>query len=98
MAQVDDLDAFVGEVVAQYPPGTPIFQGAQSMGSLMTLHSVLRDQSRLRGLVLCSALVNVMYTPILRRAAVHPDPDPDSDPDRDPDRHPDPDPDPRTCT
>lgn len=65
---MDDLDAFVGEVIAQYPPGTPIFQGAQSMGGLMTLHSVLRDQSRLRGVVLTSALINVQYTPILRRA------------------------------
>ena len=58
----------MGEVVAQYPPGTPIFQGAQSMGGLMTLHAVLRHQNCVRGVVLCSALVNVMYTPILRRA------------------------------
>ena len=43
------------------------FQGAQSMGGLMTLHAVLRNQSRLRGVVLTSALINVQYTPILRR-------------------------------
>ena len=66
--QVDDLDAFVADVIAQYPPGTPVFQGAQSMGGLMTLHSALRSQSRLRGIVLTSALVNVQYTPILRCA------------------------------
>ena len=151
--QVDDLDAFVADVVAQYPPGTPVFQarvpavpavapnipriqmpdlrsprlcsvdlpssapenrhaseagvilaqsrltaspcnafaahrakdldcsiaithatcvlrlqGAQSMGGLMTLHAVLRDQSRLRGVVLTSALINVQYTSILRHA------------------------------
>jgi len=42
-------------------------QGAQSMGGLMTLHAVLRHQSRLRGVVLTSALINVQYTPILRQ-------------------------------
>ena len=58
-------------MVAQYPPGTPVFQGAQSMGGLMTLHSALRHQDSVRGIVLCSALINVMYTPILRHAAAH---------------------------
>ena len=33
----------------------------------MTLHAVLRNQSRLRGVVLTSALINVQYTPILRQ-------------------------------
>ncbi len=43
------------------------WQGAQSMGGLMTLHAVLRNQGRLRGVVLTSALINVQYTPILRQ-------------------------------
>ena len=63
---MDDLDAFVADVIAEYPPNMPIFQGAQSMGGLMTLLAVLRNQSRLRGVVLTSALINVQYTPILR--------------------------------
>ena len=66
--QVDDLDAFVTDVVGLYPAGTTVFLGGQSMGGLIALHEALRDQTRLNGIILTSAAVNVEWTPVLKCA------------------------------
>ncbi len=65
-AQVDDLLAFSKDVKLQYSSRIPIFVGGQSMGSLVALHAVLRDQSPWDGIILGTATIHVEMTWYLR--------------------------------
>ena len=70
-AQVDDFTAFAADA-AGAAPGAPLFVGGHSMGGLVaTLTAVawpgpFPDAPALAGLILCSAAVNIEWTPILR--------------------------------
>ena len=71
-SQVDDVEAFVHDVTAEYPADMPIFLGGRSMGGLMTLHAVLRGaDGRARGVVVTSVPAGIEFTPILR-CPMHP--------------------------
>lgn len=67
---VDDLYVFVA-VVEQRRGGRlePCVIGGQSMGALVVAHAVLRNQERWAGLVLHSAAMGVVWTPLLRAQA-----------------------------
>ena len=64
--QVDDLLAFSKDVKLQYSSRLPIFVGGQSMGSLVALHAVLRDQSHWDGIILGTATIHVEMSLLLR--------------------------------
>ncbi|KAI8469469.1 MAG: Alpha/Beta hydrolase protein [Monoraphidium minutum] len=67
---VDDLYGFVAAV--EQRRGTrlePCVLGGQSMGGLVAAHAVLRHQERWAGLVLHSAAMGVVWTPVLRAQA-----------------------------
>ena len=65
-AQVDDLGQVGRHVCDQYPAGTPMFVGGQSMGALTSLHLMLRDESPWRGVVLGTATIDVEWNWVLR--------------------------------
>ena len=55
---LDDLDQVFAKVATDFP-GTPVFLLGHSMGGNIALASALRNQTRLRGLVLSGALVTM---------------------------------------
>lgn len=68
---VDDVYAFVeAEVVPIVQPGSKLFIGGQSLGGLVSAHSVLRKPQMWSGLILHSAALDVVWTPILRVQAL----------------------------
>ncbi|CAL8467496.1 g7034 [Coccomyxa elongata] len=67
---VDDLLAFSKDVKLQYSSRLPTFVGGQSMGSLVALHAVLRDQSAWDGIILGTATIHVEMTWLLRLQAM----------------------------
>jgi len=64
--QVDDLVAFSKEVKLQHSSPLPTCVGGQSMGSLVALHAVLRDQTAWDGIVLGTATIDVDMNWLLR--------------------------------
>lgn len=64
--QVEDCQAFSTLVRWRHPPSLPAFIGGQSMGGLVALHVALADQSLWRGILLCSAAVDIEWTRLLR--------------------------------
>lgn len=68
--QVEDCLAFSTLVRWRHPPSLPAFIGGQSMGGLVSLHVALADQSLWRGILLCSAAVDIEWTPLLRYSTI----------------------------
>ena len=70
---VDDAVAIVDDALERTsaPPGAPLFIQGQSMGGLIAVHVVLRDQSKFRngGLILTSAALDVEWTLTLKMQA-----------------------------
>ena len=67
--QIDDLDQVGRHVCDQYPAGTPMFVGGQSMGALTSLHLMLRDETPWRGIVLGTATIDVEWNWVLRSSS-----------------------------
>lgn len=69
---VDDTYAFVSAIEQRRGARLePCVIGGQSMGALVAAHVVLRNQERWAGLILHSAAIGVVWTPLLRvQAAV----------------------------
>jgi acylglycerol lipase len=63
---VDDCIDFSKEVREQTGPSVPHFIGGQSMGGLVAALVALQNQSAWAGLILCSAAIDVEWTPMLR--------------------------------
>ncbi|KAK9825317.1 hypothetical protein WJX74_008874 [Apatococcus lobatus] len=63
---VEDCQAFSTLVRWRHPPNLPAFIGGQSLGGLVALHVALADQSLWRGILLCSAAVDIEWTLLLR--------------------------------
>ncbi|KAK9862242.1 hypothetical protein WJX84_007942 [Apatococcus fuscideae] len=63
---VEDCQAFAALARWKHPPSLPAFIGGQSMGGLVALHVALADQSHWRGILLCSAAVDIEWTSLLR--------------------------------
>jgi alpha-beta hydrolase superfamily lysophospholipase len=59
--KVDDLQRFGALIRERYAGKYAIFVGGQSMGSLVSVHAVLRDQSVWDGLVLATATLDVEW-------------------------------------
>lgn len=66
---VDDLAAFTKSVRADYDSALPMFLGGHSMGSLASIHLVLRDQAAWDGLILGTATVDVEWNWFLKLQA-----------------------------
>lgn len=66
---VDDLVAFTKSVRADHDPALPAFLGGHSMGSLASIHAVLRDQAAWEGLILGTATVDVEWNWLLKLQA-----------------------------
>ncbi len=64
--QVDDCIDFSKEIREKTGPSVPHFIGGQSMGGLVAALVALQDQSVWDGLILCSAAMDVEWTPMLR--------------------------------
>eukprot|EP00955_Chlamydomonas_euryale_P078407 363141-Chlamydomonas_euryale.AAC.7 len=68
---IDDTLARIDSVRPQHP-GLPLFMAGTSMGGLCATHVVLRKQADFAGLILCSAAIDVEWTPVLRWAVQQP--------------------------
>lgn len=69
---VDDIEMYYNivmqRVVQRYGKLLPVFFGGQSLGALVCIHAVLRSHSHqpCAGLLLHSAVLNVVWTPMLK--------------------------------
>ncbi len=64
----DDSWQFIRDVVAPKSIGLPIFCGGHSLGGLVAAYVVASHQSVFTGLVLNSAAIDVVWTPLLKCA------------------------------
>ena len=64
----DDSWQFIKDVVVPLSTGLPIFCGGNSLGGLVATYIVARHQSVFAGLVLNSAAIDVIWTPLLKCA------------------------------
>ncbi len=67
VAQVDDVFKFLSVIESRAGGKLPtLFIGGQSLGALVATHAVMRQQGRWAGLILHSAALDVVWTPVLR--------------------------------
>jgi acylglycerol lipase len=64
--QVDDVYLNVEEIKKKQTGSPPMFVGGQSMGGLVATHVALRQPELWSGLILNSAAIDVIWTPVLR--------------------------------
>ena len=65
-----DLDALAATARQDTGETTPMFIAGHSLGGLVAAFACLKDQARYSGLLLCSPLLDVEWTPMLRVQAV----------------------------
>lgn len=63
---LDDYEAFIRHVRQQQPTSVPLFAMGHSMGGLVAVEGVLRDQSLAQGLILSGAALFVQFNAVLR--------------------------------